>query len=299
MSCSELSSAVGETGAGTAPQATAWIAIEQPGPWGRTALTESRLDAKVGALLAERSAATSTKVVLTRHPDRPERTFDPESRRAWIAFPDSGLLRTGFLPDPAEALEWDLAALAMGDVPDFGESTDDLTVLACTNGSRDTCCAVRGRALVDALRTNDQTPAWLWESSHLGGHRFAPTALVLNTGYVHGRLEPDDLARVARVAREGRIDLDSARGRTSLEPRLQVADLAVRRATGTTEADALRVLAHDERRCEVRVTSGMAAGSVWLVDLEQREGPMRPESCGADPVPSRSWYVLGLHGPQR
>lgn len=299
MSCSELSSAVREVGAGTAPQATAWIAIEQPGPWGRTALTESRLDAEVGGLLAERSASTSTTVVLVRHPDRTARSFDPASRRAWIALPDSGLLRAGPLPDPAEALEWDLAALAAGDVPDFGEATDDLTVLACTNGSRDACCAVRGRALVDACRSHDETPAWLWESSHLGGHRFAPTALVLNTGYVHGRLDPDGLMRVVHEAREGRIDLDTARGRTSLEPRLQVADLAVRRATGNTQADALRVRTYDERRCEVQVISGTAAGSVWLVDLEQPAGPLRPESCGAEPVPVRSWHVTGLHQPQR
>ena len=34
-------------------------------------------------------------------------------------------------------------------------------------------------------------PDEVWECTHLGGHRFAPTALVLPTGYSYGRLDQE------------------------------------------------------------------------------------------------------------
>ncbi|HEU5385864.1 MAG TPA: sucrase ferredoxin [Streptosporangiaceae bacterium] len=48
--------------------------------------------------------------------------------------------------------------------------------LVCTNGKRDRCCAVRGRPVAAAIA--DATGWDTWESSHLGGHRFAATALL-------------------------------------------------------------------------------------------------------------------------
>jgi hypothetical protein len=33
--CSDISSALSEPLAGTAPEAACWVVLEQPGPWGR------------------------------------------------------------------------------------------------------------------------------------------------------------------------------------------------------------------------------------------------------------------------
>lgn len=84
-------------------------------------------------------------------------------------------------------------------------STDD--VLVCTHGTRDVCCGSLGTALVLAL---SQDPARfgstvrLWRTSHTGGHRFAPTAIVLPQGTVWAYLDDDALRRV--VWREGPLD---------------------------------------------------------------------------------------------
>ena len=54
------------------------------------------------------------------------------------------------------------------------------TLLVCTNGRRDVCCAVRGRPL--AAHAARVAPGRAWEVSHTGGHRFAPTAVLLPWG---------------------------------------------------------------------------------------------------------------------
>ncbi len=58
--CSAFSVRLGEPLAGTAPVTTAWLAIEQPGPWGARALTQSHLDAELGAELSRRAEGTGS-----------------------------------------------------------------------------------------------------------------------------------------------------------------------------------------------------------------------------------------------
>jgi hypothetical protein len=87
------------------------------------------------------------------------------------------------------------AAAALGPGPGAGPGVVD--VLVCTHGRRDTCCGARGMELVRALAEAglagpspagaSPAPAGagpgpevrLWRTSHTGGHRFAPTAVVL------------------------------------------------------------------------------------------------------------------------
>src|SRR4029450_12675033 len=52
----------------TAAPAQRWLLIEQPGPWGREALTESRFDPEVAPLLAKRSRAENVRLLLVRRP---------------------------------------------------------------------------------------------------------------------------------------------------------------------------------------------------------------------------------------
>ncbi|OEV07469.1 sucrase ferredoxin, partial [Streptomyces nanshensis] len=49
--CATASRDLAEPLAGTAATARTWLLIEQPGPWGRKALTQSRLDPDLGQAL--------------------------------------------------------------------------------------------------------------------------------------------------------------------------------------------------------------------------------------------------------
>ena len=72
-------------------------------------------------------------------------------------------------------------------------------VLVCTHGSRDRCCGVLGGAIFAQLKNQLKMmlPDAVWQVSHLGGHRFAPTALCLPLGLLLGRIDVDDCSSIA------------------------------------------------------------------------------------------------------
>lgn len=303
--CSAASLSVGEVLCATAPTARAWIVIEQPGPWGRKALVDSHLDAALGERISELAAAAGITVLLARHPSRPERDWDPSDRRAWIAVtaPGGMRLREGLLPDPSVVTDWDLPSIAGGHLPGFGRRTDEPLLLVCTHSGRDACCAIHGRALVDALGPGER----VWECSHLGGHRFAATALSLPSGYVSGRLDSIAAHAVIEASDEARVHLAAARGRSCFPAPLQAADLAVREAIGETSLaalDVLRVLGdrvvpmsataridEDVVECEARHADGRA----WRVSVSRdATGAIRIESCLGEPHPVLAWTVTAV-----
>ena len=74
-------------------------------------------------------------------------------------------------------------------------------VLVCTHGSRDRCCGVLGGAIFAHLKNQLKMmlPDAVWQVSHLGGHRFAPTALCLPLGLLLGRIDVEDCGSIARA----------------------------------------------------------------------------------------------------
>ncbi len=116
-------------------------------------------------------------------------------------------------------------------------------LLVCTNAKRDACCALLGRALSGRLAEDAETdPDAVWESDHLGGHRFAPTAVVLPSGYVHGRLDGPAARAVLREAAAGRVDIQHCRGRSTWSRPGQAAELALRAELQEYATDAVLVL---------------------------------------------------------
>src|SRR5262249_19242917 len=92
--------------------------------------------------------------------------------------------------------------------------------LVCTNGKRDQCCAINGRPVAEAIATT----GWdTWECSHLGGHRFAATILLLPTGDMFGRLDPTSALEVMRQFEAGQLVLPHHRGRAGQPAPVQAA----------------------------------------------------------------------------
>ena len=73
-------------------------------------------------------------------------------------------------------------------------------ILVCTHGSRDKCCGMLGGALFHELNTKSEREGLhqnsVWQVSHLGGHRFAPTMIILPLGCMLGRVEIEDIDTV-------------------------------------------------------------------------------------------------------
>jgi hypothetical protein len=270
--CSLLALAGDEPLAGTAPQARRWVCVEQRGAW-PSDLTEHPEPA-----LAALARTPGWRLLLIRRPGR--RGERGASLRVFLADTAPGRSRvTTFTVDGPEELAG--VELPGPDEPLPGSPVADPLLLVCTHGRRDRCCAVDGRAL--ALSVVDACEQHVWECSHLGGHRFAPTALVLPTGYAYGRLDPATAIAARKAAFPGEVDTTRCRGRSTWSPAGQVAELAVRAATGMRDADALQVT-------DVAGGAVVSArdGRCWEVDVTPVVGAPRPLSCGRDPAPAES-----------
>jgi hypothetical protein len=269
---------------GTATNTSFILVVEQPGPYsGREAALSSGLPVDVGAALLDAVGSRGGKVLLTRSRDR-HRDRSPDSRRVWWVWPhyprpvvwtaqvdDARALPAlcGGSPDTAP-----VASAALIDRP---------VLLVCTHGRRDVCCARSGKELV---ATSDDLEADVWESSHQGGHRFAPVVLDLSTGYQHGRVSRQDLRAIAQESARGRVHLPTARGHIGLTAQWQAVDLAVRERFGHLDLGGLSLI---DQGGQMIVT--VPSGKTIRATVRATQSSPRPESCGSEPVPVRALSV--------
>ncbi|MFI9379753.1 sucrase ferredoxin [Kutzneria sp. NPDC052558] len=282
-SCSALAAALGEPAAGTASEATAWLCVEQPGPWGRDALLDSHMDGGLAAELSKRAEDSGVRIVLIRRPGQHADHHHAQPRQVYLAStrPGACWLESTVLSDPKQLLDLDFRAAGAGQHVGLGTRIDERVLLVCTNGRRDVCCAVEGRPLAGALAAAN--PGLVWETTHTGGHRFAPTAVLLPTGYLYGWLSPEV---GQRLLDSDEVVLAGNRGRSCWSRPAQVAELAVRERHGELHPELLSVspdgavVTHSD-------------GREWAVTVtEQPQLPARPASCGKEPtVPSA--FVVG------
>ncbi|MEU8783567.1 sucrase ferredoxin [Streptomyces sp. NPDC048637] len=313
--CATASRESAESLAGTAAPARTWLLIEQTGPWGAHALTESHLDPDVGRALEAAAEGTGVRVALIRRPGRHADCHGTSGRRLFLAHtaPGRSWIRTTTVTDPRTALGLDFMALGAGEhhglwEPYIGEPM----VLVCTNGKRDRCCALLGRPLAAELAAGGSE---VWEVTHIGGHRFSPTLFVLPYGYAYGRASAPLVKEAVEAARDGRITGDHCRGRSAWDRPGQAADLAIRGLIGEDRADALDVVRTDtvwpEPRSADSRTPGISAvagaspawvvtiahsdGRTWRVAVEQRaDGAAAPASCGAPLGPPARMVVVSV-----
>ncbi|QMU78715.1 sucrase ferredoxin [Streptacidiphilus sp. PB12-B1b] len=283
--CTTLSRVLAEPLGGSATTGATWLLLEQSGPWGARALTQSHLDPAVGRALEARSKGTGLRVALIRRPGRHAERPPRSSRRVYLAHtsPDHPWVRETEVADPAELLSLDFAALGAGDHGGTGSDyRGEPLALVCTNGRRDRCCAVLGRPLAAELAADGHST--VWETTHLGGHRFSPTMLVFPYGYAYGRLSANTAKEILTATHEGRMVPEWCRGRSFWQPASQAAELAIRQAVGEDRADALTL--HQEAVPDGwTVTVAHRDGRVWTVEVQAGVSePPRSQSCGAELV---------------
>ncbi|MEV7782640.1 sucrase ferredoxin [Kitasatospora sp. NPDC088351] len=288
--CATVSRELSEPLAATAATATTWLLVEQNGPWGAKALGESHLDAAVGRALDAAAAGTGVRVALIRRPGRHADCLPTARHEVIVAHtvPGRGWVRRATVADPAELLGLDFGALGAGDHGGFGTAhVGGPVALVCTNGRRDRCCALLGRPLAAELAAAGHSE--VWEVTHLGGHRFSPTMLVLPYGYAYGRLTPESAKEVLAATASGHMVPEWSRGCSGWDRPGQAADHAVRLATGETRVDALTLAQSPAGEGRWLVDVVHEDGRAWEVEVvEGASEPPRPESCGkAAGTPSR------------
>jgi Sucrase/ferredoxin-like len=280
--CAARARALDEPLAGTAPTAARWACLEHPDPWPRDLAQHPDLQVRT---FAARANAAGFRPLLIR---RPGATPHGGPRLIYLADTDPARTATTThrVTGPAELATLPLPARS---APLTGDPGPAALLLVCA-AERDPCCGADGQALVDALA--DAGEPDVWACSHLGGHRFAPTALVLPTGYLYGHLDLAAAAAARAAAAAGEVATDCCRGRTTWSAAGQVAELAVRGLAEPLAADALTV--HERSGGLVEVTD--RGGARWTVDVETVElDALRPASCGARPTLMAPLRAAAVH----
>jgi len=262
--CSLLSRQAGEPLIASATPTRFYLLLQYQGEWGNKALEESSLPEEVKERLKRFAKANpEVKILLIRSgaeriaTERPDRNPSPKGARedAGIAFYAAAAEETGSrlyrfeLGSYQEVLDLDLEGLLAGGGDYEAQRTDDQLALVCTNGRRDQCCARFGTPVYNYLREGKQELPGLqvWQSTHMGGHRFAANLLWLPEGILYGRVDLHSAQEILAAQLRGEIYLPNLRGRTYYPEPAQAADLFLRESSGENALDAFQLREIEEK----------------------------------------------------
>jgi len=212
---------------GNAPETRRWLFLEYRGPWGPKVVPYSSLSRGVKdylQLLTEN--IPQLKVLFIKRPER-------KSTQGLKLF----LFDSGNTPRLAEIdlvghedlLKVNVEAFFSAE-PDTFTISDKELYLICTNGKKDRCCAKFGLPFYYGLcsRFNES----VWQCSHFGGHKYAPTLMHFPSGNCYGRLKLTDIKRFSTGVVAG-DNLESIfRGRTGLSKVAQAAEFYLQESLG-------------------------------------------------------------------
>ena len=103
-------------------------------------------------------------------------------------------------------------------------------IFICTHGRHDKCCAKFGQELADKMRyhvSRQNSDVEVWDSSHLGGHRFAATMIDFPTGRAYGHLRADEVPNFLASRKAALVFGAAYRGSVFLSGLEQVAEAHV------------------------------------------------------------------------
>ena len=232
--CADTSSGAAESLAATASRIDHWILVEYRGLWDRDVLGGSLLSEELKAhFRAQLARLPHSRLLFVKQPERRSygrrQLFFGSSRPAEERF--FGLEFDAH--DDLVALDF-VSALRDGGTP--GVPVSHPLYVVCTHGKRDRCCATYGQPLYEGLR-READEGWVWQSTHVGGDRFAGNVVCLPHGLYYGRVADDDLGAIVAGYEEGQIHMERYRGRSHHTFVVQAADRAVREATGLVAID--------------------------------------------------------------
>lgn len=241
--CSELSSQVAERSYGTASIGDAWLLLEYRQSWGPKAFQDSTLSPTVKAYLTRAVKLIPRSRLLFIRQDRINRgrltlfvVRSCESDPAIVRFELGSYEELSGIDIPSAVAGSSLAGGSLMNKPVF---------LVCTHGKRDKCCAKFGYPVYKALR--EFTGGSVWQSSHVGGDRFAANLVCFPHGLFYAHVTEEAGKRIVSEYNQRRLVLDEYRGRTCYPYPVQAAEFFVRKNSGITDINDLRYLKHEQR----------------------------------------------------
>lgn len=201
--CADGSRAVAENPIGNASTHRVYVLIECPTPWEYRALESSPIPSDLKTLPKELYDQGKPARFLLIHNSKlaqpqQHRVIILEGQEGWSQGYKKQEYQVNDLGEIPAIVEQVLAGS-----PPVENAVESQTrdFLVCTHGSHDQCCARYGKPffyaanqLIEELSLGDQVR--VWEASHFGGHRFAPTVIDFPSGRYYGGLEPTALKAI-------------------------------------------------------------------------------------------------------
>jgi hypothetical protein len=238
--CSEQAATRGDSMLGSAPPQSRVLLVHQPGPWGPRGLVESRCDPAVAKRIDVAAARGGMRLQAIRRPGKHEVGIPAGGFHVAIADTRPGVeTTTWWRTDDLAEIAAELEAAGMPTRPPTAVETTPL-YLVCAHGRHDPCCALRGRPLARALEL--VRPGRVWETTHLGGDRFAANLLVLPSGDLYGRVPPVIAGGLVETVDAGNVAPALIRGRIGLAPIAQTALFYAHEQLGIAARKALSVV---------------------------------------------------------
>ncbi len=267
--CSLYSQANGEDPIGSATPFAYCLIVEIPTPWNRDVWQTSDFTRQIKQT-AGLMADGKTPVRLLAMQPEPNLSREDETRVFFYQRPDhpvssplfAAYVRQEYVVPTTELLDF-LPALVSGKAPAGVRDDDapDRDIFLCTHDARDVCCGQFGSELLPLLRersrVNGSSRARIWQVSHLGGHRLAPTLMDMPSGQAFGHLKPELVD--ALLTRSGPLDelLACYRGWSGMSKYAQIAEREVWRERGWDWAHYRRTGSieetHDDGSVHVRI----------------------------------------------
>ena len=197
----------------SAPEASrAWLLIEHPGPWPHEA-AEAVLPGSLRGVVDE-AVKFGIRVQMIRRPG--PRSAGDRVFAGWTAGSEPWL-RCGPVSSGL-----DLAALAGGKPVSFGVPVTEPVFLVCAHAQRNACCARFGGPLAVSLA--ERYPGQVFQTTHVGGHRFAANLVILPHGLYYGPVGLAEAVAAIGAYERGMVTAVRYRGRAGQPKPVQEAE---------------------------------------------------------------------------
>lgn len=276
---------------GTAKTGSTYVLLEWPGAWSRDVLDGDTLGAELSAKLKAKVAEHDATLLLIRHPTRAGRQI--EDHHVYLVFAEESVTEVLHVDSPEAVLDLDLS----GPGRNGASIRERPLLLVCTHAKRDRCCAVKGRPLVTELAARSpERQDLVWETSHIKGHRFAPTMLLMPWAMSFGRMTPEAAEALLDHAERGLFFVPGNRGRGTLPAPAQVAEVAV---AAKLSHEGVQVGVNQLRAGQVEITASTArvlvddtsTQTTNTVALRKERVDGVVASCGDAPKTESAWVV--------
>jgi len=236
--CAAGARRVGEPLFATASRVDLWLVLEVPGPWADEVGDSLDPASVLGRVLTPvLKSVPRSRVLFIKSAARAQR----ETFSFYVAVTDEAESRLYHFPLLGyDALEGIDLFEVLAEEPRYDAYRDPRPLyLVCTHGTHDRCCAKFGFPIYNTLARLQ--PERVWQSSHVGGDRFAANVVCLPHGLYYGHVEPGDADAILQGTATGRLHPRRWRGRTCYLPPVQAAEYFLRDAEGETSVSAYRL----------------------------------------------------------